>query len=218
VPGSHCTPEDIHLDDGGVQKLLGSEVWILEKFDGLNVSISRQGKDRLVPGLKMEWHGVLGGGLSRMVHIYIEQRRHQLLQLLRPGEVVFGEWLRHRVSVPYTHLPDAFLAFSIGDRNQRLISAEKARARVEAAGLHGGHILWRGVLKDLKGLSKWARRSAYGPHAMEGVIIERLRGKGPRLAKWVRPDYPHPDKGILSGELNRLSPAAAAQVLTGWPL
>jgi hypothetical protein len=208
LPGSHHSPEDVHLSPGEAQALFECEVAVFEKTDGLNLSVTREGRDRLRVGLKWEWRKGAKGGPARMIDIFVEQHRRAFLDLLKPGETAYGEWVRHRISLPYTALPAPYFFFSMASAKGRILPLDKARARAQSAGLPMVSPLWRGKPKTLEALTRLAGRSQFWKGHMEGIIVERVSGQGPRLCKWVRADYLHPRAGQIDGILNGLSKQA----------
>src|SRR5260370_28575424 len=95
---------------------LNGQVTVEEKMEGTNI------------GLSLDESGALrvqsrGSYLARGSHPqfqplwpWIEARRFGLVEALRPGLMLFGEWCFARHSVPYNRLPDWFLGFDVYER------------------------------------------------------------------------------------------------------
>ena len=95
---------------------IDGEVTVEEKVDGTNI------------GFSLDESGVLrvqsrGNYLTRGSHPqfqplwpWIEPPAYALIEALRPGLMLFGEWCFALHSVPYKRLPDWFLGFDVYDR------------------------------------------------------------------------------------------------------
>lgn len=204
LPGSSNAPEDLLLDDEGARPFLEERVTVYEKLDGINVALRRTGRTRIEAGLKPEWTGVLGGRVARAIDIWQRQRERSLQAALGAREVLYGEWLWHRVSVSYPSLPTLFVGFSWRGDDGELLGTRECRRRMIAAGLDPILPLFEGRLGSVAKLRSFVGRSRCGAERMEGVIVERGAGRYPRFAKWVEPDYAHPTAGRLSGARNQL--------------
>lgn len=218
LPGSSHTPEDVLLSLEEAAEFLRVRTHVIEKLDGINVSLRRTGAHRVEVGLKIEWTRALGGRVKSAVDIWVRQHESQLTTLLAPGDTLYGEWLWHEVAVPYDRLPALLVGFGLyrGDAGGgtakgplggrgRFIPFDEMAAAVRAVGLEPARSIFRGKLKTLDRVKKLVSRSNCGPHRMEGVIAERLDDGWPRWCKWVEADYAHPVPGRISGRKNRVA-------------
>src|SRR5262249_54781322 len=113
----------------------------------------------------------------------------------------YGEWLWHRLSVPYETLPSAVLLYSIRDGRGRLVPRKKSLERIAEAGLEIVSPLFEGVIGD-RSLASFCKRSAWGASRSGGLIVEIVENDRARWAKWVRKDYRQPSARDLTGEKN----------------
>jgi len=206
LPGSSHTPEDVLLTDDEAADFLRARVQVLEKLDGINVSLRRTGTHRVEVGLKVEWSRALRGGVKRAVDIWVRQHEPQLTTLLARGDTLYGEWLWHEVAVSYDRLPALLVALALERRADkgRFVPFDEVAKEVRAVGLVPAAPLFLGRLQTMERVKRLVSRSAHGPHRMEGVIIERMDGGWPRWAKWVEADYAHPVPGRISGRKNHV--------------
>jgi RNA ligase len=182
--------EDKVLSAEEARAFLDGEVTVEEKVDGANI------------GFSLDESGVLrvqsrGNYLSRGSHPqfqplwpWIETRRFALIEALRPGLMLFGEWCFALHSVSYKRLPDWFLAFDVFDRTvERFWSADRRDRWCQDLGLASVPHLAQGrfsrdQLISLIGTS----RISDGP--MEGIYLRRDQGGWlEQRAKIARPEF-----------------------------
>lgn len=201
--GSNATPDDVVMSAEAEAEVLRAEVVVCEKLDGINVSIGRVAKERLAFALRDPWTGSLGGTIERAVDIWIRQRYVELMALLAPGEVLYGEWLWHRISIAYRALPDSLIGFALRRRDGRFEPFDRFVGRTRAVGLTIQVPLWRGRLQSGARLRRLCGPSQFAAAPVEGLVVERTRpGKALRFSKWVQPGYRKVHAGEISGEKN----------------
>ncbi len=204
LPGSHADVDDLVLNDDEAAAFLAQETLVFEKLDGLNVMITSAGAGRLQASLKSDWRGVGGGRVETAIAIWLAQRESTLARALPGASCLYGEWLWHTVSVPYTHLDDVFVAFSLRDHRGRLVSHDRMANQLEGSGVAVAQPLCRRRLRHPSAVSRLARRGRFTSGTPEGVILDVDGGdEQRRFAKWVNASYVHPHKGALSGEHNQ---------------
>jgi ATP-dependent RNA circularization protein (DNA/RNA ligase family) len=182
--------EDKVLSAAEVNGILQGEITVEEKVDGTNL------------GFSIDQHGHLqvqnrGNFLTRGSHPqfqplwpWIDARRHDLIESLRPDLMLFGEWCFAHHSVAYQKLPDWFLAFDIYDRSkERFWSVDRRDRWIIDCGLSLVPRLARGRF-TLDKLLTLANRSRLGAESMEGIYLRRdgndwLEAR----AKIVRPEF-----------------------------
>ena len=204
LPGSHAAPEDIHASPARVQRVLESPVWVYEKLDGVNVTFRRAPGHRVGVALKDEWRSALDGALARAIAIWAAQHEAALYGLVGKGAHLHGEWLWHRVTVRYRSLPAPFIAFSLRGPRGDFLPPDKAKERIERAGLTFVQPLFVGRLGSMRRLTSLVGRSAFADGAMEGVIVEEQGNRHQPWSKFVDAGYVHPTTGRLCGEKNRV--------------
>lgn len=206
LPGSNASEEDLLLDDARARRFFTKRVVVFEKLDGLNVTFERTGHGRVTTALKSEWKGALAQGVGRSLDIWIRQREDALKDVLAHG-TLYGEWMRHRVEVPYDKLPDAFLGFALWRRRGGFMPHQELARLLAATGLQCVRPLFTGRLSTTEALLALVEHSHYGSAQMEGVIVEVDDDETEhRFAKWVDPTYVHPAKGVLAGLKNVVRP------------
>ncbi len=207
VPGSHADRGDLVADRETVERFFRTKVWVFEKLDGINVSLTHQARGKLDVGLKPAWRRALGGRLFDCIDIWARLEADRLRSAVRPGNTLFGEWLLHRVHVGYRDLPAPFVAFALWDaRARRFVPYPALQTHCEAAGLSVVTPRAAGRMTCAAARAA-AGGSAYAPRRMEGLIFERdVPVAETRWLKWVDPSYRHPKAGRLSGALNQIRP------------
>ena len=98
-----------------------------------------------------------------------------LLAVLEPDLILFGEWCAARHSVDYATLPDWFLLFDVYDRTAgRFWSSARRDALAKQAGLTTVPLVWRGktTLQALQSLVT-TTPSRYRNGPLEGLVIRR---------------------------------------------
>lgn len=196
------TPHLMWLGDGPVRgdkvltpaeadEFLAHEVTVEEKVDGANVglSIGPDGQVRAQNRGSVLERGACHPQFAPLFR-WLDERRVQLLDVLVPETILFGEWCYATHSVTYTKLPDWFLAFDVYDQRAAAFwSMSRRDAHIEALGLarvphvHRGR-LTRRELPALLGDSQLTDGPA------EGVYLKWSEGGDPRSrAKVVRPAF-----------------------------
>ncbi len=204
LPDSCATEDDVHLDDAAVRALLERDVIVTEKLDGLRVRLSCGAGGRVEATLKPAFRGALGGAVERALAIWVAQHERVLMPLLSPGGAVVGEWVWHRLHVPYDALPDELIAFSLQDRRGRWVANDHALERLASAGLTAARPIWRGRPRSLRALRTLQQRSQFGRARMEGIVVAPC-GAGPEAcAKWVASGYQAPRAHTMTGAHNAL--------------
>jgi ATP-dependent RNA circularization protein (DNA/RNA ligase family) len=126
------------------------------------------------------------------LNAWADHHRNDILAGLGPDLILFGEWLAAHHSVPYSNLPDWFVAFDVYDRMAgRFWRASRRDALIEQVGLKVVPSLFHGGTKmaALRTLVM-KRESQFGTAALEGLII-RQDGEwfNESRGKLVRPDF-----------------------------
>lgn len=187
VASPAASADDLVLS--GFHELLGSEVIIEEKLDGMNVMVWSEGG---VPHV-----GTRGGeatadrsGERGRLRAWAAMRADALGAVLGDGQVLYGEWLRRRHAVAYTRLPAELVGLDVLDRASGafLLPAERD-AVLERLGVPAPPVRWRGVLQSIEGLPGLLGPSAYGAPRGEGLVVRRTEAGTPRTAKFVDPAW-----------------------------
>lgn len=197
LPGSHVHPDDLLLTHDEARPFLTRQVEVREKLDGISLTVRASATGELEAGLKVDWRSALDGAVERAANLWVRLNEDRLRPLLVGGGELLGEWLWHRLVLPY-ELPSPVLFYARRDRQGRLLPFPRP-----AKGLCACAPVFEGVLGD-RPLASLCRRSQLGRVRAEGLIIELRTPQGVRWAKWVRKGYRQPPPGKLSGKLNHL--------------
>lgn len=184
--------DDKVLDPNEADEFLSHKVIIEEKVDGANL------------GFSIDEHGELraqnrGSYLSldncqgqwSQFKRWLTPRADALAEALFPDLILFGEWCYARHSIPYTRLPDWFLAFDVYDRaSQQFWDTRRRDELVDKLGLCTVPLVTSGEF-DMPQLSSMAwLASRLVDEPMEGIYIRReYNGSTIQRAKLVRPTF-----------------------------
>lgn len=171
-------------------EFLDGEITVEEKVDGSNIGFSLDDSGNLQVQNR-------GNYLTRGSHAqfqplwpWIDARRFELMEALRPGLMLFGEWCFIRHSVLYRQLPDWFLGFDVYDRDEgRFWSVERRDRWMNELGLAQVPRLAQGRF-SMEQLRSLIGRSQLSCGFMEGIYLRRDRGDWlERRAKLVRAEF-----------------------------
>lgn len=182
--------DDIVLDSGAPGLLVGREVVVEEKLDGMNVMI------RLVDGAPRV--GTRGGadtmdrsGERGRVAAWAAVHRDELARGLGADRLLFAEWLLRRHAVPYDRLPAELVGIDVYDvAAATFLAVDERDAVLAAVGIPRPPVRFRGVLRDLRELDALFGPSAFGEGVRaEGLIVRPVDGSEPRVIKHVDPAW-----------------------------
>lgn len=180
------------LSDVQLAALLKNELVIEEKLDGANLGLSVAAGELLVQsrGSYVDLQGHHFRGLGN----WLTGRRRALLDVLREGQTLFGEWCRDVHSVHYDALPDWLLVFDVFDAKRNLFLTVPDRDAVaRLLGIPPVPMLGRGRFSR-DDLVRLMGRSRVGHEQMEGIIL-RCDGRNSLMerAKLVRAGFVQSD-------------------------
>lgn len=174
-----------------------------EKIDGANLGISIEGYTILFQNRS---HYVTSKYHRQFEQLNAWRDKHatELFTILRPGYILFGEWLYLQHSILYTKLPDYFIAFDLYDSKERKFFS---RSRLEALLAETTIPLVKcitttqqGSLNDLVELTN--TKSEYCDGIVEGVYIKCNDEQWvTRRGKIVRKDFITGNKFWDSGKV-----------------
>ncbi|KAG6911294.1 hypothetical protein DXG01_002133 [Tephrocybe rancida] len=117
-----ASSDDI-VADGAVMPSTGNVV-ITEKIDGANMGFSLSSdRSRIIVQNRSHYVNSATHEQFKKLDIWVERHRDDLFQVLDRDPyfaeryILFGEWMFATHSIPYTHLPDRFIAFDLYDRS-----------------------------------------------------------------------------------------------------
>jgi ATP-dependent RNA circularization protein (DNA/RNA ligase family) len=172
--------------------LLASDVIVEEKVDGANIGLSLSTDGTLLAQNRGQYLTGTHTGQFARLPAWLSLHSNNLLTVLLPNLILFGEWCAARHSLEYDALPDWFLLFDVYDRNAgRFWNSAKRNALAEKAGLATVREILRGhtSLSELKQvIANISSQFRNGP--LEGVVVRRESGEWCEArAKLVRPDF-----------------------------
>jgi ATP-dependent RNA circularization protein (DNA/RNA ligase family) len=190
--GDKAPRDDKVLAPAGVDELLARQVVVEEKLDGANLGLSIGPDDRLRAQNRGAYlHLPYAGQFARLSE-WLGRNEQCVSEALKPGLIVFGEWVAARHSLDYTNLPDWWLVFDVYDRRaQRFWSVQRRNRWARASGLQCVPCLFEGsaTLESLKGILV-SQRSKYRDGPMEGLVVRADETDwSVARAKLVRPDF-----------------------------
>ncbi|KAF9073204.1 ATP dependent DNA ligase [Rhodocollybia butyracea] len=194
-----ATSDDIILPSSSTLSTYSGQVIITEKVDGANMGFSLSA-DRSQIVVQNRSHYVSSSSheqFKKLAH-WLDVHRNELYQLLDRDKyfperyILFGEWLYATHSIPYTHLPDRFMAFDLYDRS---LDAFLDRRTLE--GLLGQTtigtvpVIYRGEMPTEDKLKDMVQSlSMFYDGRVEGVYVKwESGGRVVKRGKVVRADF-----------------------------
>ncbi|KAG6841574.1 hypothetical protein C0991_009609 [Blastosporella zonata] len=118
-----ASSDDIVNDATTAIPTLGAVV-ITEKIDGANMGFSLSSdRSKIIVQNRSHYVNSATHEQFKKLDIWVEHHRDDLFQVLDRDPyfaeryILFGEWMFATHSIPYTHLPDRFIAFDLYDRS-----------------------------------------------------------------------------------------------------
>ncbi len=168
----------------------GTEVIVQEKLDGSCVAVRIEGGTLYAFGREGRLAALSPNEGRRMFAAWVGRNEERLRAIVRPGEVLAGEWLALVHGTRYALAHEPFVPFDVLCNKVRLPLAELDR-RLEGAGLATPRVVHRGApISIADALAKLGPSGLHGAiDPPEGLVyrVER-KGKVVLVAKWVRPD------------------------------
>ena len=171
--GSVAAREDKVLTRTEAEEFLRGPVTIEEKVDGANLGVSFDSHGNLIaqnrgnvlePGTK---------GQFAPLWNWLSERESRLFDALDDRLMIFGEWCYARHSLPYTSLPDFFLAFDVYDRQgQRFMNSARRDEIVAKLELSAVPKIKTGIF-HLTEIPRFVGESSLYDGPMEGVYLRR---------------------------------------------
>ncbi|CAF1343775.1 unnamed protein product [Didymodactylos carnosus] len=186
-------------------------VVITEKVDGANMGFSLSADRQLLVQNRSHYITSTTHAQFRPLHVWIEVHRESLYSILDRDPsfperfILYGEWLVATHSIPYTRLPNQFLAFDLFDRRMQSWADRDALERLlEGTNISLVPVIYRGPRPTenvLKEMVQHPSQFYNGP--IEGIYVkEEQGGQVVNRGKIVRSDFTagiteHWDKGPL---------------------
>jgi len=204
------------LQDGEVEDFLAGRVLVEEKVDGANIGFSVDSEGNLRVQNRGNYLDRRSHDQFKPLWSWMSQHRHNLIEALSAGLILFGEWCYAMHSVYYDQLPDWFLAFDVYDKRERIFWSCKLRNElVDSLGLAMVPLLDEGKFSrsDLLG---FFGSSSLGSEPMEGIYLRKETDVETfARAKIVRSEFTQGIDRHWSGKILQKNSLAAHH---GWKL
>ena len=190
--GQGAPRDDKVLSPDAVAVLLSGDVVAEEKLDGANLGLFLASDGSVRAQNRGQYLVEPHAGQFARLSAWLVQHNDALRAVLKPNQMLFGEWCAARHSLDYAALPDWFLLFDVYDRDAgRFWSTSRRDALAREAGLITAPQMLHGTttVRSLTQLVTTAP-SRYRNGALEGIVIRRESVEWcESRAKLVRPDF-----------------------------
>ncbi|KAF9269039.1 ATP dependent DNA ligase [Marasmius fiardii PR-910] len=172
---------------------------ITEKVDGANMGFSLSASSQIIVQNRSHYVNSSTHEQFRKLGLWVDRHRDALFRILNRDElyperyILFGEWLYATHSIPYTSLPDLFMAFDLYDRStDTFVDRPTLVGLLDGTGIQIVPVIYEGEAipsqEELKGMVQ--RQSKFWDGRVEGVYVKVERdGKVIRRGKLVRGDF-----------------------------
>lgn len=186
---SAATSDDRLLAPRELDALLGTEVVVEEKLDGMGIMLWLSGQVVDV-GTRGGAGTVDRSGERGRIRAWAARHSDLIGSVLGETRTLYGEWLRRHHAVTYDRLPSVFVGFDVLDRSSGafLVPADRDVLLAEM-GVCAPPVCFRGILGSLDHLFALLGKSAYGTDQAEGLVVRTADGADPRVAKFVDPRW-----------------------------
>ncbi|MBI4818684.1 MAG: hypothetical protein HY791_20615 [Deltaproteobacteria bacterium] len=192
LPSSRRGNDDLEVPESELPLFFASPVVIVEKLDGVGLTVALDPGGGVDVDMKREWREALDGRILRAARRWVRVHEDLLEPLVRDGSHLYGEWLLHRLVLRYDSLPAALVFHGIRDRRGRQQPRDEGNARVKERGLAVVEPHFRGVIGQQSLGSLVKNPSQFSRGRAEGIIVEAIDRQGARWAKWVSRRYRQP--------------------------
>lgn len=176
----------------------GSNVVITEKVDGANMGFSLSAERQLLVQNRSHYVTSSAHAQFRPLNTWIETHREGLYNILDRDNsfperyILYGEWMVATHSIPYSRLPDRFLAFDLYDRQTKIWADRDTLERLlDGSNITLVPIMYRGprptdsILKEMV-----HQQSQFYDGPVEGIYVkEEQNSQVINRGKIVRSDF-----------------------------
>ena len=169
------------------------------QVDGANMGISLSADRQILVQNRARYINPSTHEQFKKLDLWVDRHRHELYKVLDRDEyfaerfVLFGEWVSVTHSIPYTHLPDRFLAFDLYDRRADAFVDRQSLTRILASTgmIQMVPILLEGRMPNDEELCNMVqKRSLFWNGRIEGIYLKVERnGRVITRGKVVRGDF-----------------------------
>lgn len=190
--GKGAPRDDKVLSPTEMAELLAGDIVAEEKLDGANLGLSLAPDGSWRVQNRGEYLQTPYSGQFSRLSAWLAQHEAQLLPLMTPHLVLFGEWCAARHSLGYTTLPDWMLLFDVYDRDAgKFWSTARRDTLARTAGVCTVPRVMAGQV-TLEELLRYVTtaHSRYRNGPLEGIVVRRQSPEwSDARAKLVRPDF-----------------------------
>lgn len=197
--GGRGSRDDLVLGGGQVGDMLAAECVVEEKVDGANVVIWQDDSGRVECALRSGPGAMDRAGQLGPLRAWLAANDEGVRAALARWPVLYAEWLLVSHSVVYDRLPAYLIVLDLWRPVDEFAMPDERNEASVTAGLSVPPELWRGVPGSLSTVEALLGPSTWGAGPMEGVVVRRLGGGEPRLAKLVRPEFDRLDDQAWRG-------------------
>ncbi|ESK89353.1 dna ligase iii [Moniliophthora roreri MCA 2997] len=206
-----ATEDDLVSEPSFMPSNTNDYVVITEKVDGANMGFSlSSNRSQIIVQNRSHYVNSSTHEQFKKLGLWVEKHREELYSILDRDElfaeryVLFGEWLYATHSIPYSQLPDLFMAFDLYDRStDTFVDRQTLMALLEPTSIFIVPVMYEGVLPSQDELKKMVQcQSKFWDGRVEGVYLKwEGAGKVVQRGKIVRSDFisgnEHWTKGII---------------------
>ncbi|KAF5351303.1 hypothetical protein D9758_008052 [Tetrapyrgos nigripes] len=175
------------------------QVVITEKVDGANLAFSLSSdRSQIIVQNRSHYVNSASHEQFKKLNHWIDLHREDLYKVLDRDTffaeryILFGEWLFATHSIPYTHLPDRFMAFDLYDRTtDTFVSRKTLEGLLGMTSIALVPVLFEGAMPSSDELKRMVQtRSRFYDGRVEGVYMKTERnGVVHSRGKVVRADF-----------------------------
>jgi hypothetical protein len=169
-----ATAEDKVAVLENIRNITNYKLVIEEKLDGENIGISIDRNKNI--RMKNKTHSYELNRDYPTMRNWVLQHEKELLSKLRPcRDIMYGEWLHVKFTIPYTNLSDWFIAFDIVDYTMQHFEGQNyMRKLLQNTSIQFSKPIYTGKLPSFEALVNMTNGpSEFGPESREGIIIRR---------------------------------------------
>ncbi|RXW23063.1 hypothetical protein EST38_g2786 [Candolleomyces aberdarensis] len=194
-----ATDDDVRVDLGSISAFQGHIV-ITEKIDGANMGLSLSNdRTQIVVQNRSHYVNAASHEQFKKLGLWIERHKEELIKLLDKDPyfperyILFGEWMYATHSIPYTELPDYFIAYDFYDRStKKWMDTKTLKRMLELTSIRSVPIVAQRdhLPSDVELKEMVQQPSAFYDGRIEGVYVKIERESSVVYrAKVVRSDF-----------------------------
>lgn len=166
--------DDKILSRAEAEGFLAGDIVVEEKVDGANLGLSVGPDGRLRAQSRGNYlNSTHSHPQWKPLWPWLARREDALVETLKDGLMLFGEWCYALHTVPYNALPDWFLGFDVYESGTGVFwSTIRRNSLLDSIGVSATPMVFQGRL-SLNQVPKLLGKSAFGNTQMEGIYLRR---------------------------------------------